>query len=299
LPDLAAVNGRVTTLRGAIVPLLDRGFLLGDGVYEVLRSYGGRIFQLDAHLDRLEASLAGIELALPMRRSRLAGLLEDLRRRSGYPEARLYVQITRGVAPRQHAFPKRARPTWVVYVEKVPPANPALARNGVAAITLSDPRWSRCDLKTIALLANVLAKQRAVEAGVHEALFVGPDGSVREGSSANVFVIRGRDVWTHPLGPEILPGVSRAVILELARESGLGVRAERFGRRALYAADEVFLSSTMQEVLPIVRIDGRSIGTGRPGPHARALRARFQERAHGTAGPRRRSPRRPAPRRAP
>ena len=278
MPDLAFVNGRVTPLAAAVIPIRDRGFLLADGVYEVLRSYGGRIFEAEAHLDRLEGSLRGLGMRLPVARRRLQGLLEDLRRRSGYADARLYVQVTRGVAPRQHAFPPRARPSLVVYVERVPRPRAAAAATGVRAITVQDWRWARCDLKTIALLANVLAKQQAVDAGAHEAIFVGPDGSVREGSSANVFAVRGRELWTHPLGPAILPGVSRAVLLRLAHELGLRVRERRFGRRQLYAADEVLLSSTMQEVLPVVRIDGRRIGSGRPGPVARALRERFRER---------------------
>ena len=281
MPDLAFVNGTVTLLEEAVIPIRDRGFLLADGVYEVLRCYDGHIFEVEPHLDRLEGSLRGIGMRLPVSRRKLRQLLEELRRRSGHADARLYVQVTRGVAPRQHAFPRHARPSLVVYVEGVPRPRATIAGKGVAAITLRDWRWERCDLKTIALLANVLAKQLAVEAGAHEAIFVGPDGSVREGSSANVFAVRGREVWTHPLGPAILPGVSRAVLLRLARELGLRVRERRFGRRQLYAADEVLLSSTMQEVLPVVRIDGRPIGSGRPGPVARALGERFRDRARG------------------
>jgi D-alanine transaminase len=274
----------MTPLGRATVPVQDRGFLLADGVYEVMRTYGGRIFELQAHLDRLEASLHGIHLRLPVRRADLVRVLQRLVRRSGYPDARLYVQVTRGVAPRQHAFPRRARPTLVAYVERVPRAHRARALRGVSAITLPDFRWGRCDLKTIGLLANVLAKQRAHEAGAEEALFVSPDGSVREGATANVFVVRDGALWTHPLGPEILPGVSRAVILSLAREMRLGIRERRYSSAALYAADEVFLSSTMQEVLPVVRVDGRRIGTGRPGPVAKELRRRFRDRTRVMVG---------------
>lgn len=281
MPDLAYVNGRVTALRDAVIPIQDRGFLLSDGVYEVLRSYAGRIFALEAHLERLDASLWGLRLRAPVGRRRLVAILEDLRRRSGYPDARLYVQVTRGVAARQHAFPRRARPTLVVYVQRTRSDLAAARRRGVAAITLPDPRWRRCDLKTIALLPNVLAKQEAVDAGAHEAFFLGPGGVVREGASANVFLVRGRTLSTHPLGAAILPGVSRAVVLELAREMGLRVLEKPFRRADLLRADEVFISSTMQEVLPVVRIDGCRIGTGRPGRVALELWRCFHARTHG------------------
>jgi D-alanine transaminase len=287
VPDVAYVNGRIGPLSRAVVRVQDRGFLLADGVYEVLRSYGGRIFALRAHLDRLDGSLAGLQLRAPMSRRRLANLLDSLLRRSTYREARIYVQVTRGVAPRQHAFPARARPTLVVYVERIHPVAPAQRQRGVAAITLADPRWRRCDLKTIALLPNVLAKQRAFDAGVHEAIFIGPGDVVREASTANVFAVHGRRLTTHPLDVAVLPGVSRAIVLELGRAAGMQVREARLRRAALYAADEVFLSSTMQEVLPVVRIDGRRIGNGRPGPWGRELERRFRQRVAAATAPER------------
>lgn len=279
MPDVAYVNGKIGPLRSATVAVLDRGFLLADGVYEVLRTYAGRPFELQAHLSRLAASRRGLELGMPVSQRALARLVGALLRRSRHREARIYIQVTRGVAPRQHAFPRRARPTLVVYVEKLhaPPAGQR--RRGISAITLPDPRWRRCNLKTIALLPNVLAKQQALERGAQEALFVAPDGTVREAATANVFLVRGRTLRTHPLGPEILPGVSRHVVLELARDLGLRVREAGFRRAALYAADELFLSSTVQEVMPIVRVDGRRIGSGRPGPVAAALWRGFRARA--------------------
>jgi len=284
VPALAYVNGRVGPLKSAVVPLLDRGFLLADGAYEVLRTYGGRPFELQAHLSRLETSLRGLRLPAPMTQERLARLIKRLLDESGYREARIYVQVTRGVARRQHAFPKRVRPTLVIYVERMPRPPAAPGQRGVAVITVPDPRWRACDLKTIALLPNVLAKQQAVEAGAHEAIFVAADGTVREGASANVFIVRGRTLRTHPVGPEILAGVSRQLVLDLGREAGLDVREGRFRRAALYAADEVFLSSTLQEILPVVRVDGRRIGDGRPGPMTRDLWRRFRARTQSAAG---------------
>jgi len=219
-----------------------------------------------------------VRIRAPLPTPRLRRVIDGLLRASGYKEARIYVQVTRGVAARQHAFPRRTKPTLVVYVEKAPARRQPGPGAGVAAITVNDPRARRCDIKAIALLPNVLAKQAAIEAGVREAIFIGPHGTVREGSTANVFAVWDGVIWTHPLGPEILPGVSRAVVLDLARSAGVRVREMHFTRSRLYTADEVFLSSTMQEVAPIVRIDGRKIGNGRPGPVATLLWHRFHAR---------------------
>lgn len=279
MPNLASVNGRVVRLGRARVPVLDRGFLLADGVYEVLRTYSGRIFETEAHLNRLGDSLRGARIPWPVPRDILLRHLYRLHARSGWREVRIYVQVTRGVAPRQHGFPSGVRPTWVAWVEKLPPDDAARRRRGVTVITVTDSRWARCDLKSIALLPNVLAKQAAIDAGAHDAVFVGRGGMVREATSATVFLVKGRTLRTHPLGPEILPGVSRSVVIEVARAAGLRVVEKPFRRARLYAADEVFLASTMQEVLPVVRIDGRRIGRGRPGPVAAALQARFRARA--------------------
>lgn len=275
MPDVAYVNGKVGPLREAMIPVQDRGFLLGDGVYEVMRTYGGRLFGLESHLDRLESSLDALRIPMPVKRPQLVRIFLAMLLRSRYSEARIYVQVTRGVAPRQHAFPKRIRPTLVVFVEKLVPMSEKLRRHGIEALTLRDPRWSRCDVKAITLLPNVLSKQAALDAGVHEAIFLGPDARVRECTTANVFRIEGETLQTHPLGSEILPGVSRSLVLRVAREAGLRVRERAFGREALYDADELFLSSTMQEILAIVRVDGKRIGSGRPGPVALSLYQRF------------------------
>ena len=274
MSDVAYVNGWIGSLRDARVSILDRGFLFADGVYEVIRTYDGRPFALGAHLDRLEQSLRGLELRAPLPRRRLERLVHALVERSGYRDARIYVQVTRGVGRRQHAFPAAVRPTLVLYVERL--ADRRRARRGLAVVTVPDERWKRCHLKTVALLPNVLARERAHRAGADEAILLGPGGVVREGTSSNVFVVQRGVLRTHPLGPEILPGVSRQVVLDLARQAGLRVREARFRRAALFAADEVLLSSTALEIAPVVRVDGRRIGTGAPGPVASALHERFR-----------------------
>jgi D-alanine transaminase len=298
LANLASVNGRVVPLSRAMVPVLDRGYLFADGVYEVLRTYGGRIFEPEAHLDRLDQSLRGARIPWPLPRAALLRHLHALLRRSRFAEARIYVQVTRGVAPRQHGFPRGVRPAWVAWVEALPPPDPRPYRRGVRLRTMPDPRWARCDLKSIALLPNVLAKQAAVDAGADDAVFLGPGGVVREASSATLFVIQGRRLRTHPLGHEILPGVSRGVVIEVARAAGFRVLEGRFRRATLYAADEVFLASTIRELLPVVRVDGHRIGAGRPGPRTAELHAAFTARARAAAPrPRRRHHTRPARRR--
>lgn len=274
MPDLAYVNGWIGKLRDAKIPILDRGFLFGDGVYEVLRCYGGRAFELRAHLQRLEQSLEGLGMTVPLSRRPLERLVLELAGRSGYSNARVYIQVTRGVARRQHVLPRRVRPTLVVYVERAPSGRHA--RRGLDVVTLADQRWKRCHLKALVLLPNVLARQEAHAAGAHEAVLLGPGGVVREGAASNVFVVHGNVLRTHPLGPEILPGVSRQVALELARAEGLRVREQAFRRQTMMRADEVLLSSTALEIAPVVRIDGRAIGSGRPGRVAFALLSRFR-----------------------
>jgi D-alanine transaminase len=277
--DVAYVNGRIGPLAQARIALQDRGFLFGDGVYEVLRTYDGRIFELERHLDRFDASLRGLHLKWPLPRAALGRLLGDLHRRSGHRDVQLYVQVTRGVAPRQHAFPVGVRPTLAAWARRLPTRRQRQPAPGVAMVTRPDPRWSHCNVKTVSLVANVLAKQAAVDAGVHDVIFLGPGGTVRETSAANVFVVRGNTVYTHPLGPAILSGVSRAVVLDLAGAAGVRVRETLVRRPALYAADEVFLSSTMQEIRPVTRVDGRRIGNGRIGPVTELLWQKFQARA--------------------
>ena len=276
MPDLAYVNGWVGPLRDARVPILDRGFLFGDGVYEVMRFYGGRAFELDAHLRRLEHSMQGLGLRPPASRRRVERLITRLVDQSGHRNARVYVQVTRGVARRQHVFPRRIKPSLVMFVEKAPPAG--TSRGPLTTITLEDQRWKRCHLKALVLLPNVLARQAAHEAGADEALLMGPGGRVREGSSSNVFIVQGRTLRTHPLGLEILPGVSRQVVLDLARAEGMRVHEKAFRLPTLLAADEVLLSSTTLEIASVVRVDARRIANGRPGAVGRALAKRFHNR---------------------
>lgn len=281
---------RIVYLDGAYVPAEqarispdDRGFLFGDGAYEATRAVEGRLFELERHLARLRRTLHGLRIALPDAEiDALAEVHQRLLRENELEtgEALVYLQVTRGAAPRAHAFPPAAtRPTVYLFASAITPPH-ALRERGAAAVTYPDVRWARCDLKTVNLLPNVLAKQHAVEQDAAEAIFV-RDGVVMEGAQTNVFVVIDGELRTHPSSPYILGGVTREVVLELARGLALPVREVPVLLDELPRASELFLTSTTTDVLPLVRLDGRQIGDGRPGPVARrlyeALRGRLTE----------------------
>lgn len=283
MSDLVYFGGRIVPRGSAAVSIDDRGFLFGDAVYEVLRVVRGRFIEAERHLRRLARSLQ--EVSIPVPGLDLLAVSADLLRRNGLgnAEATVYVQVSRGAAVRQHAFPPAGTaPTVLVTVSAFSPRSELLA-NGATAITLPDLRWSRCDIKSVNLLPNVLAAQHAAEAGAFEAILL-RDGVVTEATRSNVLVVAGGVVRTHPTGPLILPGVTREVVLELAGEAGVAVREEAVGLDDLCAADEVFLTGTTADVMPVVRIDGRPVGAGRPGPMARRLGAMLAERI-GLAAP--------------
>ncbi len=278
MPDIGFVNGRFLPLEETTVSVEDRGFQFGDGIYEVIRTYHGQPFQLDAHLTRLERSAKSIELPLPWNLQQWAAYVHDGIKRSGYPESKVYLQLTRGAAPRDHVFPASAKPTAVMTVREMRPMDSVLKASGVAVMTMDDWRWGRCDIKSINLLPNILARQKAKQAGAFEALFI-RNGKVTEGAVSNVMIVKAGRVLTAPEGEQILSGVTRTIVLELARKEGLPVE-ERFATRGeLLQADEIFLSGTTVEVLPVIRVDGKAIGpggSGKPGPITLKLQAAFQ-----------------------
>lgn len=272
--ETAFINGRFLPLAGASVSIEDRGFQFGDGVYEVIRTYRGRPFMLHAHLARLNRSAEAIGLRQPYSLERWTDYMEEGLRLAALTESKIYVQITRGVAPRDHAYAPELEPTVVMTIRELHPLSPAVQTAGVDAMTLDDVRWGRCDIKSLNLLPNVLARQQAKEAGVFEAILV-RNGEVTEGSVSNVIIVDNRTLMTAPEGPRILSGVTREVVLRLARQEGLEVHEQYPSREKLFGASEVFLTGTTVEVLPVVRIDGKPIGSGEPGPVARQLAKRF------------------------
>lgn len=277
MPDIAWVNGRFVSLTEAVVSIEDRGFQFGDGVYEVVRTYKGRPFELEAHLARLERSARALELSQPYSRAQWTQHVGEGIARAAFQESKIYIQLTRGVAPRDHAYPEAATPTAVMTVRELHPFAFSARAAGVEAMTVEDIRWGRCDIKSVNLLGNVLARQQAKEAGKFETILV-KDGFVTEGAVSNVMIVRAGTVFTAPEGPRILSGVTRAVVLDLARKEGLPVEERAVSSEELYRADEVFLTGTTVEVLAVVRVDSRVIGNGRPGPITQRLAARFLSR---------------------
>jgi D-alanine transaminase len=275
MPDIGFVNGRFSPLADATVSVEDRGFQFGDGVYEVIRTYHGKPFHLDAHLARLERSARALDLPMPWSLSQWAAHVQEGVKRAGYSESKVYLQLTRGAAPRDHAFPAEARTTAVMTVREMKPMDPAIQQAGVSVMIMDDWRWGRCDIKSVNLLPNVMARQKAKQAGAFEALFV-RDGQVTEGAVSNVMIVKSGKVLTAPEGEMILSGVTRTLVLELARKEDLPVEERFVTLDELLKADEVFLSGTTVEVLPVIRVNGKQIGAGTPGPVTQKLQAAFQ-----------------------
>ncbi|MBI3811598.1 MAG: D-amino-acid transaminase [Nitrospirae bacterium] len=274
MPNIAFVNGRFMALAKARVSVEDRGFQFGDGIYELIRTYGGRLYHFKDHLERLEQSAQAIGLPFVYSTSRWKAVLEKAHAQSGYPDAKVYIQITRGEAPRDHSFPKKVHAGVIVTVRKLAPLRPELREKGASVITVPDLRWGRCDIKTINLLPNVMARQKARSAGAFEAIFV-RDGLVMEGAGTNLFaVIQGRIV-TPPKGPAILPGITRDLVIAQAREAGDPLMEKGITLEELLAAGEVFLTGTTTEILPVVKVDEKTIGDGKPGRITRRLYRQF------------------------
>ncbi|MBM3279021.1 MAG: D-amino acid aminotransferase [Candidatus Handelsmanbacteria bacterium] len=283
MPEIAFVNGKFLPLAEAVVSVEDRGFQFADGVYEVLASYGGRPFALEPHFQRLEHSLQALRIGLDIHAYGLEGIVREGIVRSGFAETLVYIQITRGTAPRHHEFPAGLiQPTVVMTVKELCRPAPELYQRGVKVVSTPDLRWKRCDIKSTSLLANILSKQQAVEAGAFEALLVDEEGRVTEGSSTSAFCVRQGVLSTAPAGPHILPSITRGVILNLAKALKLPVREEFATLEEYRQADEVFLAGTTTEAMPIVHLDEHPVADGKPGPLARRLREAFLEYvAHG------------------
>jgi len=265
MPELAYLNGEFLPIDKALVPIEDRGYQFGDAVYEFIASYNGRLFYLEEHLDRLDRSLKGLFFP-PVSRETILKAVLTLFEKAEIERAGIYIQVSRGVSPRNHAFPDDVHPQIVMTIREVEEKPPELRKNGAAAITVEDFRWGRCDLKTVQLLPNVLAKQKALAAGVFDAIFVSSEGVVREATSSNICIVADGKVITHPLTPQILPGITRMVVIDLCRELDIPVSERFFKTDALYGAEEALLTGTVTEVLPIVTIDGHRICDGQVGP---------------------------------
>lgn len=273
------LNGAYVPHSEARVSVDDRGFLFADGVYEVVRVYGGRPYLMAEHLDRLARGLKSLEIRFDGVEV-LGDVAEKLIKENGIDgDANVYMQVTRGAAPRKHAFPPAdTPPTVYVAVRPITPNPDEYYEKGVDAITTPDNRWARCDIKTVSLLPNVLANQKAHAAGAFEALFV-RDGVVLEGSHSNLFAVYDGTLVTYPKCNYILPGITRDRVIAIARDLGIPVQEGPILIDRLYEADELFLSGTTTEVMPLARVDGRTIGSGAAGPITRRLQEAYRAEA--------------------
>lgn len=257
------LNGKYLPAGEASISIFDRGFIFGDGVYEVIPVYGGRLFRLHHHLQRLRFSLAEIHLELPISDDEITHIFQRLLAgRSG--DASIYLQITRGVAPRDHAFPLGVPPTVLAYAQELVYPDQAYREAGVSAVTYPDQRWQRCDIKSVSLLANVLARQFAFEHDAREAVLV-RDGVLTEGAASTIFAVVNGELITPPGGTRILPGITRDLVLELVRDNGIACREADVTEQQLRSADELWMCSSTKEILPVISLDGKAVGTGKPG----------------------------------
>ena len=279
---IAYVNGRYLPHRQAAVSIEDRGFQFADGVYEVCEVRGGRLVDERRHMARLDRSLRELRMARPMPASALSIVLRETVRRNRVRDGIVYVQVTRGAAPRDFPFPPEGTPSTIVVTARAqdPSRLERLAAEGIAVVTAPDIRWKRVDIKSVALLPNVLAKQAARDRGAREAWLVDGEGKVTEGGSSNAWIITADGVLiTRPLGNDILPGITRSVVMDVLAAAGLRLEERAFTVEEAWAAREAFVTSASQIVMPVVRIDGRPVGSGRPGPISQRLRTDFHRYA--------------------
>jgi len=282
MSHVAYVNGRYKPQQYAQVHIEDRGYQFADGVYEVICVWNGRPVDYAAHLSRLTRSLKELKISAPMTWRALTVVIKEIVWRNHLTQGIIYIQVNRGVAPRAHPFPPSVRPSVIVTGKQVSGPTEAAARRGVKVVTAPDIRWGRRDIKSIALLPNILAKQKAAEAKAFEAVLLTPDNGVTEASASNVWIVaRNKTIVTHPATEVILGGVTRATMMKVARNAGYKVEERAFTLKEMQSAKEVFLTGTTTFVMPVVQIDERAVANGKPGEFALDLSRRYIEHMSG------------------
>ena len=270
------LNGKVISSSDPVLPIDERGHQFGDGVYEYIRVYGGRAFMMDEHMDRFFKSAEAIKLNLGQTREEIVAIVDDLIERSGLSDCDVYMQATRGIAPRNHLFPN-VPASISMTVKPFRAMDETLREQGAKVKLLPDERWQNCWIKTLNLLPNLLAKQEAFEAGAFEAVLV-RDGIVTEGSSSNIFLVKDGTLITPPATKHILHGITRIAVLSIAAELGVPVKEEQFAPDVMFEADEVFLTSTGIEIVPVTSVDNHNIGSGKPGDITKKVYETFIKR---------------------
>lgn len=285
MAQVAYVNGAYVPHGQAVVAIEDRGYQFADGIYEYIAFYNQTLLDGDLHFARLERSLSELSMQPPMGIAALRIVARELINRAGRTHGGLYIQITRGVAKRDHPFPKQTKPSLVMTICGPKTPKPREMEQGVEVISQPDLRWARCDIKTVSLLANVLAKQEASKRQAREAWLVDEESMVSEGAVSNSYIITPQHALvTHPADRHILPGVTRAVLLALARKEGIAVEERAFSLQEAKQAQEAFLTSTSANVLPVVKIDGQAIGSGKPGPLTKKLQQLYYAHVYKQTG---------------
>jgi D-alanine transaminase len=265
MSQIVYLNGKFLPIEQAYVPVLDRGFIFGDGAYEVIPVYSRHAFRLREHLNRLQHSLTGLCITNPYSLDEWSSLLQELITKNEAEDQSLYLHITRGVAPRDHAFPKNATPTVFMMSNPLVTPSKQQCETGVSAVSAVDIRWDRCDIKAIALLPNVLLRQMAVDVGAAETILF-RDGILTEGAASNIFAVEKGVILAPPKDKHMLPGITYDLVLELAEANGISVNIGYFDEARIRAADELWITSSTKEILAITSLDGKTVGKGKPGP---------------------------------
>ncbi len=269
------LNGEFIALNNAHVSVLDRGFIFGDGVYEVIPAYGKRLFRLQHHLERLNNNLNAIQIKNPLSSGDWQLLIEQLIIKNHLNNQSVYLQITRGVAPRDHKFPHQENPTVFMMTSALEKQSMDIANNGVHAVSLPDNRWQNCHIKSISLLPNVLLRQQALDKGAVEAILI-RDGMATEGAASNLFIVLDDCLITPPKGPLLLPGVTRDLVVELAIKKNTCLKEQTITEDDLNNAQEIWLTSSTKEILPVTKLNDKLVGSGRPGSHWHEMMADYQ-----------------------
>ena len=280
---IAYVNGDYVPIEDAKISVLDRGFLFADGVYEVTAVLGGKLADYAGHVKRLHRSLGELQMDMPVSDDELLAIHRELVKRNNLDQGGVYLQVTRGAADRDFVFPKGVKPSLVMFTQARELCDVPAARTGYKVKSVPDIRWTRRDIKSVALLAQVLAKQAAAADGCNEAWMVEAGGVVTEGGSSNAYIVKDGKIITRPVSNSILSGITRASVLQLAKERGMEIEERAFTIEEAYAADEAFVTAASTFVMPVVEIDGKQVGGGQPGPAVRRLHEIYIDHARATA----------------
>ena len=270
------LNGDYVALDNAHISVLDRGFIFGDGIYEVVPVYGGHPFRLPHHLQRLDNSLTAVRIKNPLSRVQWQEAIEQIIARNQYHDQSVYLQVTRGVAPRHHSFPHQNNPTVLIMTSPLEGQPDEISETGIRAITLQDNRWLNCHIKSISLLPNVLLRQEAQDKDAQEAILI-RDGMATEGTASNLFIVLNDCLFTPPMGPLLLPGVTRNLVVEIAKKNDLCLKERDIMETELTNAQEIWLTSSTKEILPVTTLNDKMVGNGKPGPFWQKMMAAYQE----------------------